>query len=636
MTVLAIATAALAAAPSETSEPDEADEPVEVVVVTASRSETRLGDTPVAVEVLTRAAIEASGSETLAELLEERPGIQIEDTVVGSAVRLQGMNPEHTLILVDGQRVLGRKDGVVDLSRFTLDAIEQIEIVKGPSSALYGSDAMGGVIHIRTRRARPGVSAGLHMRSGTLARNDAAADLELGDERSRHRIGVGWHSGSAWDLDPGDPATTASAFQQIQAEITSTFRPAADASVDASASYLQRRLQGVDSTATGAVSDTRGAIEDARAAVGAWWTPDARTKVSARLSGSLYRAQHLSDQRRADANDSASTDTERLVESSVQLDRIEGDHALTLGVDGLAQGIDSDRLGSSKGSRRRIGVFAQDVWTAHSWEHGRLMVVPGARFDGDSQFGPAVTPRLAGALTARRVTVRLSAGTGYRAPDFRELYLLFENPGVGYVVAGNPDLRPEMSAQVNGSLELAPSERFSASAQVHGARIRDLIAIGTPEITGGTERFAYENIESAVTAGVDVQVRGRPGPVDLTLGYAALVTRDLGLDRPLEGRVPHRITGAAAVELPLALRARAQVGVASPRTFFVDADGDGTDEAVKTASQVTLDARASWKRDGVEVFAGVDNVLDTGSTELAPTTPRLLYAGLTLRTRRDR
>ena len=126
-------------------------EPGAELVVTATRTATPRGDAPVAVELITREDIAASGAENLADLLEGQPGLDVERSYLGAALRMQGMNPDQVLILVDGERVLGAKDGVIDLGRFPVENIQQVEIVKGPGSALYGADAMGGVVNLITR-----------------------------------------------------------------------------------------------------------------------------------------------------------------------------------------------------------------------------------------------------------------------------------------------------------------------------------------------------------------------------------------------------------------------------------------------------------------------------------------------------
>ena len=78
--------------------------------------------------------------------------MQVTRSYGGAGVTLQGLDEKHTLILIDGDRVLGQKDGITDLSRINLDQVERIEIVRGAASALYGADALGGVVNIITRK----------------------------------------------------------------------------------------------------------------------------------------------------------------------------------------------------------------------------------------------------------------------------------------------------------------------------------------------------------------------------------------------------------------------------------------------------------------------------------------------------
>lgn len=123
------------------------------IVVTGSRGERRLKDSTVATEVISRKKIEASGARNAAEVLETQLGIDVVPFFGGSRVRMLGLDSQYVLILIDGERISGRLNNAVDLSRFKVQNIERIEIVKGASSALYGADAIGGVINLITREA---------------------------------------------------------------------------------------------------------------------------------------------------------------------------------------------------------------------------------------------------------------------------------------------------------------------------------------------------------------------------------------------------------------------------------------------------------------------------------------------------
>src|SRR5262245_28674450 len=122
---------------------------LEEVVVTATRTERKLGNVAVPVTIISSKAINQSGSLRLRDILAEQAGLFITSSF-GSGLQMQGLSPDYTIILVDGEPLIGRTAGVLDLKRLTLANIKKIEIVKGPSSSLYGSEAMAGVINIIT------------------------------------------------------------------------------------------------------------------------------------------------------------------------------------------------------------------------------------------------------------------------------------------------------------------------------------------------------------------------------------------------------------------------------------------------------------------------------------------------------
>src|SRR5690606_6457994 len=136
---------------------------LDAIQVTASRVERAVADTPASVTVLDRAEIERSQAPTLGDLLARQVGVDLARTGgPGSAgtVFLRGGNATHALVLVDGIRVSSTGQGVFDFAHLPLDQIERIEIVRGPRAAIWGSDAISGVIHIFTRD--PAASARLH------------------------------------------------------------------------------------------------------------------------------------------------------------------------------------------------------------------------------------------------------------------------------------------------------------------------------------------------------------------------------------------------------------------------------------------------------------------------------------------
>ena len=115
---------------------------LDALVVTATRNERMMGALPMPVTLIPKAQIRSMGSLRLNDVLSEQTGLTIVPQVngQGNGLQLQGFNPDYTLILIDGDPIIGRYTGSLELSRITVGNIKQIEIVKGPSSSLYGSE----------------------------------------------------------------------------------------------------------------------------------------------------------------------------------------------------------------------------------------------------------------------------------------------------------------------------------------------------------------------------------------------------------------------------------------------------------------------------------------------------------------
>ena len=126
-------------------------EKLDEVVITATRTIRQLSTLPMPVTIVTKEAIKKSNSVRLGDILNEQTGlITIPDFGGGEGIQLQGLDSQYTLILIDGVPLIGRSAGTLDLNRVTIGNIKQIEVVKGASSSLYGSEALGGVVNIIT------------------------------------------------------------------------------------------------------------------------------------------------------------------------------------------------------------------------------------------------------------------------------------------------------------------------------------------------------------------------------------------------------------------------------------------------------------------------------------------------------
>ncbi len=600
------------------------------VVVTGTRTAHTLDESPVAVQLIDAEDIRRSGARDVAELLEREGGVYATRSAGrGSRIELQGLSSEHVLILVDGRRMIGRINGAIDLSRLPIGDVERIEIVKGPSSALYGADALGGVINIITRRG------GRDSGGSVTARIDEDQNLDL-------------HGHAGWTLGPVE-GNSAAGISRLESYDLNSATPSNDgvdgdsrflstnadwriderASLGLSGSYVLDDGKRIDGGSANRYFNTHKRVEEVRVGAAPRYALDANTDISGDLYYNRYFDQFLQTNR---ADGVVALDEETLDEiyvGAAQVEHRSGAHRLIGGLEAQFERLEADRLDHT-GERDRQAVYAQDEWTPE-WREGRLTLVPGLRYDRDSQFGDQFSPKLAARYELSDDWVlRAGYGRGYRAPDFKQLLLLFENPGVGYRVEGNPDLKPERSTGFNLGATWLATERASFSFGAYHNRVSDLIDVIQTD-AGPPIVFSYRNVSSATLTGLDAQARLHPWqPLELQLGYGWLRARDDDTGETLSGRPEHRANAVLRYEQPAyALQLRG-VWIGS-RSFAVDLDTGGTPTPAGTADAYALfDLRAEWLRwEHLELAVGMDNLLDEGDPQYLPIAPRAAYLELT-------
>ncbi len=155
------------------------------VVVTATRAERARADVPVPTTVLTEKTIRAQAPLRLTDLLADQPGLGLyEGPTGGVGLQLQGFSPDYTLILLDGEPVIGRQAGTLDLNRLAVAGLERIEIVRGPTSSRYGSEALAGVVNLITRPVGDGWQGRLGARGETHGTSAFTLEGSTGGERA--------------------------------------------------------------------------------------------------------------------------------------------------------------------------------------------------------------------------------------------------------------------------------------------------------------------------------------------------------------------------------------------------------------------------------------------------------------------
>ena len=619
----------------ETPETDSTVE-LEPVVVTATKTPQRLEDTPVITNLITRAEIEATGAENIGEVLEHTAGIIIHRDGHGDGVQLQGLNSEYILILVDGEPQVGRIAGKLDMARLAVENVERIEIVKGATASLFGNAALGGVINIITRKATSPFSVQV---SQTFEHNttlDSRGTVELQRDNLNALLTLSRNHRNPIDLDTSDLTTTIDGYANVTGSARTEYQLTPATNLIFSGQYFTQDQEGISENGPVAF-DRLGDIENFSGSVGAEHEFGDRTHgtPTTLLTGKLYATRYDNEStvvnRDSAEISSRNLNIQDLLKGELQFDTTLWEkHQFTLGGEVVLENLQSQRITGGERGLLTNSLFVQNVFRPIA----AFALVIGGRLDNHSEFGTHFSPKLS---TLYRMTdnsrLRFSYGQGFRAPDFKNLYLDFTNVTSGYQVLGNPNLRPESSHNWNLGLEYQIFDGLLGSVHAYRNDLHNLIeAERIGKSAAGGSKFEYQNISKAFTEGVDVEaVVGSIGGFTSTVGYAYLRGADKESGLPLLNRSTHSGTLKLAylhanTGFQVDLRGR----YASPWGFFDD--GDKVLESEELApSYWVWNLRASKTLLKIfKVSIGCNNIFDFKIPTFYTFTGRSFYGGLAL------
>lgn len=539
----------------------------EVQIVSASRQEELRQSLNTNVSVLSRRQIEESGAQTAAEMLREVPGVITRrgtESAGAAGQQIQGIDSRQVLVLLDGQPLAGArgiKRGVVNLDRQSTGRLEQIEVVKGAASALYGSDAIGGVINLITREASSPMETTGELSAGNLGERNAIAGVGVRRDRWSGLLSVERHEHDGFDLTPTTFDTTGAPFERVDLLARIRFKPSDSVSLSGLATGYDNHTTGRSNGELGPQED---AIDDSTFNVNLQgdWLPRPGTSLQGRVYSARYDEDSTGRLATGVPLDPGALQ-ERVLKTDVSFAHILGTRQqLQGGVEywnDRYEGI--NRLRNDAGEEATIGT----AWLQHRLSLGsRVTTTLGLRADAHSEFGSALSPKVAAnAQIGGGVSVRASYGRGFRAPDIGQLYYRFLNPSSIYQVVGNPGLQPEYANSLQLGTEYAtPGRRARFGFNVFRNDVRDLIesvSLGfaaTPaqvdaifaregldlsfRPVAGRLLLSYKNINDAVTAGAEVDGEiAVTRALSLAGAYTFLDARDDANDLRLTGRHKH-------------------------------------------------------------------------------------------------
>lgn len=474
------------------------------VFVTATQTEVPLKETAASVTLIDEKTIEEKHLTTVEEVLREVPGLAVvQSGGLGgtTSVFIRGTNPDHTLVLIDGVQVNSPFSGFFDFANLTVENIERIEVIRGPQSTLYGSDAVGGVIQIFTKKGQGPPTGSLSFEAGAYRTFRETAGVSGSTERFDYSLSAGRIDSQGFSRaaggreDDGYENTTLSS--RLGIDLTS-----------------QTRLEW-----TGRYTDSESDLDSP--------PDDIRNFVQAekKLATSLTLLTTLLEGWRQELK--VSFTTEELegrdpvtsfnnYKFEAQGRRVDWRHHLDLGRAALLTlGYEYElQEGESRGGIEEESLTNHAIYAFNQFRLSPIILNLGVRYDDNDRFGNETTYKIEGAYLVKSTATKIHAayGTGFHAPTLVDLF---------FPCCGNEDLNPEKSRSYEAGVEQSfQNERVRVGATYFQNRIEQLIVFDFV-------RSIPINLAKAKMNGWEFDISARPAEnVSLSANYTLLNTED--------------------------------------------------------------------------------------------------------------
>lgn len=496
----------------------------ETIVVTGTRTPKLLSNSPVSVTVISADEIELLTQGTIAQALNYIPGVVVtQNQKDGYNVQMQGFDGDNVLVLVNGQPLVAPTGAAVDLDQINALDIQQIEVIKGAASVMYGSSAMGGVINIITEQPTEdqlklsyeiGSYLGNEIEGEELAHQAKINTTFLTNDWA-NQINLMVKSTPGFDYDDDHNSTQAGSLDKVFLNL-GTSGKVNDFNSEIKYQYLREEKERADGIIPGQ------SIID-------YYTSEVdQHQLDFHLGKDVF------DQSKHDVADTSWHINTRLMhhdetsglgsglrDTNIELYELNGQYVwspskelevVSGGVihqDTLEQfNVTNNKYEVEHTTKESIEAFTQGNWILNSYQ-----ILLGARAQYDTDFGSNTAVRASGMynfpVKGKKIQWRYGVGQGYRVPTLKERHYIFDHSNLGYKVYGNEDLEPEESVTFNSTISYQQKftyVEFSTELNLHYTQADNLIeTFHDPERSAAEELdiSVYGNVDEATISGMD-------------------------------------------------------------------------------------------------------------------------------------
>lgn len=474
------------------------------VVVTGTRTPKFLKDTPIQTRVITSREIEKTDATNIQDLLQqELPGVEFSYAMNQQThLNFSGFGGQGVLFLIDGERLAGETMDDVDFTRLNMDNVERIEIVKGAASALYGSNATGGVINIITKKTDKPWTLNVN---GRLARHNEqryGASFGLNGKRLGNMFTANYTDVDNFDVhSAADPVTriisTVYGDRTLNLKDQLVWSPSRNVEIGGRVGYFFRQ--------TTRTAEQPERYRDFSGGLRIDWTLSDHDMLQANYAFDQYDKSDYQKLRKLDIRDYSNVrNTFRLLYNHT----FGSGDILTAGADFMHDYLFNTNLDNTERKQDSFDFFMQYDWRISQ----KLEAVGAVRYDYFSDGGESrLTPKLNLCYKpVRNLSLRAGYGMGFRAPTLKEKYYDFDMAGI-WIVEGNAALKSEISHNLNLSAEYVKGH-YNLTASAYYNKVENKLATGAPYFRTPSDKLPYlpyTNLDGYSVYGGEIGVQAR-------------------------------------------------------------------------------------------------------------------------------
>jgi outer membrane receptor for ferrienterochelin and colicins len=527
------------------------------VIITGTRTERSVATLPLPTQIISGESIKKSGLSRLNEVIQEQTGlITVPDFGGGEGIQMQGLDAAYVMILIDGQPLFGRSAGTLDLTRISVNNIERIEIVKGASSSLYGSEALAGVVNILTKKLKASekLKGIINYKLATFNTHDVATTLEYGKEKIGVELFANYFKTEGYNLSESDFLQTVEPYHNytIQPKVKINFSKKIDVLLN-SRMYYQNQDYNAEIGPEKYIGESK--INEWNNSILMNHTVSDKFKLVYDLYATNFKAhEFLNDDNNQTFDESKFN--QWFYRPEIRSHYKIGKNTLSAGIGVNHETLDRTYF-EKKATLNSEYIFGQLEWfIKEKWN-----ILAGFRYDNHHQYQSQFSPKIGVNYKWNdNISLKTSVGYGYKAPDLRQLYFDFTNSAVGYTVLGynvaeeklemlqsqgqilftngfnfsNP-LKPESSVNINFG-GYFKKNKLSFDYNFFYNIIKNLIDTrAVAQKTNGQNVFSYFNIDKIFTYGLELNTAFKANSsLSISAGYQYLVAKDQSIVEKLE------------------------------------------------------------------------------------------------------